>query len=338
MKVSRTRIWLVGSAVCLIGAASVMGEENSNSFSDAIENAKRATVGILRPSEQESIEATQAHFSVRGTGVHIGDGYILTARHAVERMVGGRTVIPKEIQVLTGVLEEFSAGFIGVNAILDIALYRIDREEALSFVGSAPFGANEPIPGDEVFTVGYPLGWGPAIGFGRIGNPKTFLPTAQTRLMQVDLSACSGNSGGGLFNAEGEVVGMIHAIIQTETNQTERRCSRFAFAVPGPLAYRLATALIQGEPFHFPKLGIQMTAVKIGSQWRVAIAKATGPAKKGGLRKGDVILSIDDTSITSASQLKTYLLEQTKPGQQIAVRVLRGSKERDLVVTLGKAS
>ena len=66
------------------------------------------------------------------------------------------------------------------------------------------FSQTEALPGERVFTVGYPLGWGPAISYGYIGNPNTFLQTVQSRLLQVDLSACSGNSGGGLFNAHGE--------------------------------------------------------------------------------------------------------------------------------------
>ena len=132
--------------------------------------------------------------------------------------------------------------------------------------------------------------------------------------MQVDLSACSGNSGGGLFNGQGELVGMVNAIIQTETTQGERRCSRFAFAVPGKLVQRMVTALIDGKNPRFPRVGIKMTVVKMGTRWRVAVAKATGPARKGGMRKGDILLSIEHNEITSAAQLKNYLIEHTAPG------------------------
>jgi serine protease Do len=154
--------------------------------------------------------------------------------------------------------------------------------------------------------------------------------------MQIDLSACSGNSGGGVFNAKGEVVGMVQSIVQTETNQGERRCSRFAFAVPGHLVQRIVTALIDGFQPGFPRIGIGMTAAKVGTRWRVAVSKASGPAKRGGIRKGDILLSIDETDIISAAQLKNYLIEGKAPGQQVNIRVLRGEEEKLLSVTLGK--
>lgn len=333
---SKSQIHVVVLALC-IAAVPAMGEVPDHQLSKAIERAKAATVGILRHVEDSPSQATKRHFSVRGTGVHIRDGYILTASHAVKETERGKPVIPNNITVLTEDLRELPAVLTGVNAFLDIAVYRVNHQEGTSRLGSIPFGDTDPEPGEEVFTVGYPLGWGPALGFGRIGNPNTFLPTVQSRLMQIDLSACSGNSGGGLFNVRGEIVGVVHAIIQTETTQGERRCSRFAFAVPGPLVHRIATALIQGRHPEFPKLGIQMTAVKKGTQWRVAVGKATGPARKGGLRKGDILLSIEETTITSPAQLKNFLIERTTPGQRVAIRILRGQDEKLLHVKLGKS-
>ena len=327
----------VGMAAVLVCIAPTPAQADDEGLAGRVEQAKRATVGVLRDVQEASAEATKAHFSVRGSGFHIRDGYIVTARHAVKREEGGKTVIPKQIMVLTGNLDELPAELTGVDPFLDIAVYRITTDGASSLLTTAPFGEKEPEAGDEVFTVGYPLGWGPTVGFGRIGNPKTFLPTLESRLYQVDLSACSGNSGGGLFNAKGEIVGVVHAIIQTDAIRAEGSCSPFAFAVPGPLVQRITTALIEGAKPAFAKLGIRMTAVKIGTRWRVAVAKATGPALKAGIRKGDILLSIDDTDITDAAQLKSYLIERTTPGQRVALRVLRSQAEHLLFVTLGKS-
>ncbi len=79
-----------------------------------------------------------------------------------------------------------------------------------------------------------------------------------------------------------------------------------------------------------------MTLVKKGIQWRVAVAKASGPARKGGLRKGDILLSIEETAITSPAQLKNFLIERTTPGQRVAIRILRGRDEKLLYVKLGR--
>ena len=321
----------------LLSPLSALGNTSSDQLSAAVEQAKGSTVGILRFLDDTTTPENRQQFSIRGTGVHIGDGYIVTARHAVERPEGGKVIVPKTIHVLTGQFDELQAMFIGVSKFLDIALYRLNMKILPSSLDASPFEDQEPNMGQEVFTVGYPLGWGPAIGFGRIGNLQTFLPTAKSRLLQVDLSACSGNSGGGLFNHQGKIVGMVQSVIQTEDSSRERRCSRFAFAVPGPLMKRVTTALVEKKHPGFPKLGIRMMPIKKGTTWKIAIAKATGPARQGGLRKGDILLSIEDHIITSSSQLKNYLIEHTKPGQHISISVLRGDQEQTFVVILGKS-
>jgi S1-C subfamily serine protease len=323
---------LIVAAACL-NAASGSAQSLDNRFTASIDLAKRATVGVLDPVNAG--RQGQAHFVPVGSGFHIGDGYIVSAQHVVDRDETGRAINPKEIAVLTTDLHELPASLVGVNGFLDIAVYRITTQDHT--LPAVPFVDKEPDAGEELFTVGYPLGWGPAVGFGRLGNANTFVPTIETRLFQVDLSACSGNSGGGLFNARGEVVGVVHAIIQTETAQAERRCSRFAFSVPGALVHRVVAALIEGKQPGFSRLGIQLTAVKIGTRWRAAVSEASGPALEGGIRKGDILLAIEETEIADGVHLKNYLIERTIPGQRVAVRVLRGQSEQVLYVTLGRS-
>jgi len=306
-----------------------------SSFANTIERAKAATVAILKETPLDSTPAPRTHFSIRGSGIHLQDGYIITASHAVDRPEDSQTVMPKEIHVLTQHLFELPASFVGFNAFLDIAVYRLKQGDSPSPLPATSFASEEARSGDDVFTIGYPLGWGPAMGFGRMGNPNTFLPTVQSRLHQVDLSACSGNSGGGLFNHRGEIVGVVHAIIQTETNENDRRCSRFAFAVPGALVQKIVTALMQGTSLKFSTLGIQLTTKQKNHQWKVVVGKATGPAQTGGVRKGDVILSIENHPIHTPAELKTFLIEQTTPGQRITLQIQRGKIQHRLLVTLG---
>ena len=324
-------------ATCLAWSTCLLSPSllpaNTSDFAEIVEQAKHGTVGILKPSTQPDRNS----FSVRGSGIYLGDGYILTARHATKRPGGGTTTDPPHVSVISSTLAEASATLVGVNQFLDVALYRIPREMLPHGLSARTFSQAEALPGEKVFTVGYPLGWGPAISYGYVGNPDTFLQTVQSRLLQVDLSACSGNSGGGLFNTQGEIVGLVHAIIQTETTREERRCSRFAFAVPGPLVHKIVTALIQGKPFHFSKLGLQLDSVRIETRWRMAVAQATGPARRAGFKKGDILLSIDDRPVDSASHLKTYLIEHTRPFQPVSIRILRNHKEKVIRAILGKA-
>lgn len=334
MSVSVHRCIALGAALMLPGTAWAHAETRP---SVTIEQAMRTTVGILSETPAERESGFRNRFSIRGTGVHLHGGYVMTARHAVERDQGSQKVLPKDIFIMTQELSELPARLVGGSAYLDIVLYRIDEAHRDQLPAAASFAGTEGRAGDQVFTVGYPLGWGPTVAYGRIGNPNTFLPTAETRLLQLDLSACSGNSGGGLFNANGELVGIMHAIIKSDGPGESQRCSRLAFAVPAILAQRIAAALTEGRQPGFSRLGIQMAPVRVGTRWRVSVGDASGPAREGGVQKGDVLVAINDTDITDPAQLKNYLMERTSPGQTVTLRVLRGNQELQLSITLAGA-
>lgn len=314
---------------------AAQAESSEERLAQAVERAKRATVGILERMPEGRQSDYQLGLSLRGTGIHLHDGYLLTARHAVERQDGAKIVVPEMILILTQSLDELPAKLVGGAAYLDLVLYKLQAPAQDLETAAIALADREARPGQEVFTVGYPLGWGPTVAFGRIGNPNTFLQTVDTRLLQSDVPVCSGNSGGGLFNLQGELVGVMHAIIKTDEAQGGHGCSRLAFAVPGVLAKKIVGALLAGTQPGFSRLGLQMKVVKVGTRWRVAVGQAFEPASFGGVQKGDLILAIDDTEITDAAQLKNYLMERTTPGQNVTLRVLRGDKELALTVTLG---
>jgi serine protease Do len=297
--------------------------------------AKQATVGILEDTQDPRTPEKPGKITIRGTGFHLRDGYVVTARHAVEKHSPSGQIIPKTIHVLTTDLHELVAQLVGDSAYLDVVVYRLNEKDRSLLSATAPFTTGELGVGTEVFTVGYPMGWGPTMAFGRIGNVNTFLQTVDTRLVQADLSACSGNSGGGLFNHAGEVVGIMHAIIQTEKDETQAHCSQMAFAIPGALAQRIVNAALEGKPLSFSKLGIHMTAVKDGTRWRIAVKDVAEPAKAAGIQKHDVLLAIEDTEILDAAHLKNYLIERTSPGQRVSVKVRRVDADLTFTVTLG---
>ena len=297
--------------------------------------AKQATVGILEDTQDQRTPEKPGKIVVRGTGFHLRDGYVITARHAAEKhdpTTG--TIIQKHVRILTSDLNEFPADLVGDSAFMDVVIYRVAEQHRSKLQAGTVFAAGDAVPGMEVFTVGYPLGWGPTMAFGRLGNTNTFLQTIETRLIQADLSACNGNSGGGLFNAQGEIVGIMHAIIQTEKDETQDHCSRMTFAIPGILAERIVNAALAGKPLTFSKLGIHMTSVKDGTKWRMAVKDVADPAKEAGIQKHDILLAIEDTEILDAAQLKNYLIERTTPGQKVAVKVRRVDADLTFTVTL----
>jgi serine protease Do len=327
-------------SVILVTIVPLYAEETSTIPHNTVTRAKQATVGILEDTQDQRTPEKPGKIVVRGTGFHLSDGYIVTARHAAQKHGSTMgTIIPKQARILTADLHELHADLVGDSSFMDVVIYRVAEPHRAKLQSGTAFARGDVIPGQEVFTVGYPLGWGPTMAFGRLGNTNTYLQTVETRLLQADLSTCSGNSGGGLFNSQGEIVGIMHAVIQTEKDETEAHCSRMAFAIPGTLAERIVNAALAGKPLIFSKLGIHMTSVKEGTKWRIAVKDVADPAKAAGIQKHDIILAVDDTEILDAAQLKSYLIERTTPGQKAAVKVRRVDADLTFTVVLaGHAS
>jgi serine protease Do len=122
---------------------------------------------------------------------------------------------------------------------------------------------------------------------------------------------------------QGEIVGILHAVIQTDKEETQTYCSRMAFAIPGILAERIVNAALSGKPPTFSKLGIHMTSVKDGTKLRVAVKDVSEPAKAAGIQKHDILLAIEGTEILDGAQLKNFLIERTAPGQEVSIKVRR---------------
>jgi serine protease Do len=316
--------------------AGPLGAEPTPLSQETFLHAKQATVGILEDTQDQRTPEKPGKIAIRGTGFHLRDGYVITARHAAEKHDPAMgTIIQKHVRILTTDLNELPADLVGENAFMDVVIYRIAEPHRSKLQAGTSFATGDVAPGMEVFTVGYPLGWGPTMAFGRLGNTNTFLQTVETRLLQADLSACSGNSGGGLFNAQGEIVGIMHAVIQTEKEETQAHCSRMTFAIPGTLAERIVNAALAGKPLTFSKMGIHMTSVKDGTKWRMAVRDVADPAKAAGIQKHDILLAIEDTEILDAAQLKNYLIERTTPGQKVSLKVRRVDADLTFHVVLG---
>jgi serine protease Do len=331
---SRLLAFMVWAGVTIL--AIPLNAEPTPLSQETFLRAKQATVGILEDTQDQRTPEKPGKIVVRGTGFHLRDGYVITARHAAEKhdpSVG--TTIQKHVRILTTDLNELPADLVGESAFMDVVIYHVAQQHRSKLQAGTSFATGDVAPGMEVFTVGYPLGWGPTMAFGRLGNTNTFLQTVETRLLQADLSACSGNSGGGLFNGQGEVVGILHAVIQTEKEETQAHCSRMAFAIPGTLAERIVNAALEGKPLTFSKLGIHMTSVKDGTKWRIAVKDVADPAKAAGIQKHDILLAIEDTEILDAAQLKNYLIERTTPGQNVSLKVRRVDADLTFHVVLG---
>jgi serine protease Do len=329
-------LYMFGVWVATTMLSLPLNAETTPVSQDGFLRARQVTVGILADTQDQRMPEKLGKVVVRGTGVHLRDGYVMTARHTAEKHgIATGPAIQKRIHVLTDDLHELPADLVSDSAFMDVVLYRVGEPYRSKLQAGTSFAAAEASPGMEIFTVGYPLGWGPTMAFGKIGNTNTFLQTVDIRLIQTDLSACSGNSGGGLFNAQGEIVGIVHAVIQTDKEETQAHCSRMTFAIPGTLAERIINASLSGKPLAFSRLGVQMTSVKDGTKLRVAVKEVAEPAKSAGIQKHDILLAIESTEIVDGAQLKNFLIERTSPGQEVSVKVRRIDVDLTFHVVLG---
>ena len=271
-----------------------------------------------------------------GSGVIISsDGYILTCAHVVD---GAST-----ITVTTGD-KDYTATLVGEDTTSDIAVIKIDADG----LTPATVGNSDSLKvGQSVMAVGNPLGeLGGTVTGGMISalNRSVTIQGSSSvntmSLIQMDASVSPGNSGGGLFNMNGELVGIVNA--KSSSSDAEG----LGFAIPINDAIKVAQELLEnGYVTGRPYLGITYLAVtdaQTASQlgvnaygvYVVEVVKG-GPAEKAGLQAGDRIVSVDGTEIASKDDLGT-LMQKHAAGDTLSITIARDGQMQTVNVTLGE--
>ena len=195
--------------------------------------------------------------------------------------------------------------------------------------------------GDTTFAVGAPIdssvySWtvtrGILSGKERLvevstGNTSTYV----MEVLQTDTAINSGNSGGPLCNSNGEVIGITNMKIASSSIEG------MGFAIPIDTAISYADSIISGKSIVRPYLGVSIydASSYFNTETGVYIeyVESGSSAAKAGLQKGDKILKIDDTEITSTSYFK-YQLYKYNIGDKITITIERNGKEKQITVTL----
>ena len=271
-----------------------------------------------------------------GSGVIISsDGYILTCAHVVSGA--------SQITVTIGDTD-YTATVVGEDDTSDVAVLKIDA----TGLTPATVGDSDSLSvGDSVLAVGNPLGeLGGTVTSGivsALNRSVTIQGTSSTNtmsLIQMDASVSPGNSGGGLFNMNGELVGIVNA--KSSSSDAEG----LGFAIPVNDAVKVAQELLEnGYVTGRPYLGISyfavtdaQTAAQLGvNAYGVYIVEVVkgGPADKAGLQAGDRIVSMDGSEVATQSDLGT-LMQDHKAGDSIEITVARGGQMQTVTVTLGE--
>ena len=271
-----------------------------------------------------------------GSGVIISsDGYILTCAHVVSGA--------SQITVTIGDTD-YTATVVGEDDTSDVAVLKIDA----TGLTPATVGDSDSLSvGDSVLAVGNPLGeLGGTVTSGivsALNRSVTIQGTSSTNtmsLIQMDASVSPGNSGGGLFNMNGELIGLVNA--KSSSSDAEG----LGFAIPNNDAIQVAQDLLEnGYVSGRPYMGITYIAVTDAqtaaqlnvNAYGVYVVDVVqgGPADKAGLKAGDRIVSIDGTEIAQKDDLGT-LMQQHTAGDTLSITVARDGQMQTVSLTLGE--
>lgn len=238
-----------------------------------------------------------------GSGVIISsDGYIITNNHVVENT--------DEITVnLVNSNEEYKAKVIGNDPKTDLAVIKIEAKNlaAISFADS-----DDLMEGDVVFAIGNPFGVGSSITTGIISalNKDNIGLNQYENFIQTDASINPGNSGGALVDSRGALVGINSAILSRSGGN-----NGIGFAIPSNMAKNIAKSLIEKGKVERGFLGVSITSLQGDSKTvytnkegaLITDVEKGSAADKAGLKRGDLVLKVNEKNIKNANDLKNYI-------------------------------
>lgn len=269
-----------------------------------------------------------------GSGVIISeDGYIVTNNHVIKDA--------SEIEITLNNNKAYKAKLIGTDSKMDIALVKIDADEKLPYL---TMGNSDQVKvGEWVLAVGNPYNLTSTVTAGIVSaKAREFSGSGNgiQSFIQTDAVVNPGNSGGALVNTNGELIG-----INTMISSTTGSYVGYSFAVPSNIAKKIIEDIIEYGNVQRAILGIEGGELNAKVSKELGIDKTQGfyvnkvtthsGAEKAGIKKGDIIVKLDDQAITSYSELLEYISTK-RPNDVVAVSVLRDHKTIAIPVTLSK--
>jgi len=256
------------------------------------------------------------------------DGYILTNAHVVSEA--------EQVTVRLTDRREYIAKVVGVDQRTDVALIKIDAKN----LPTVRIGNPETLkPGQWVLAIGSPFGFENSVTAGVVSGTSRPLPQGDSTyvpFIQTDVAVNPGNSGGPLFNLNGEVVG-INSQIYSRTGGY----MGLSFAIPIDVAMDVRDQLVKTGYVTRGRIGVQIQPVsgQMAESFGldrprgalVNMVVKDGPSQKAGVKQGDIILDVNGRTIETSDELPP-VVARIKPGDNARLTVLRGGKEQKIDV------
>lgn len=273
-------------------------------------NACQSTVGVTIPGHSANIFGQSSSRTVSGSGLILSEnGYILTNYHVIEPAYTGGT----PIQVITYDGTEYTAEVVGVETDSDLAVLKID---AMGLLPAALGDSNEMRVGQTIYAVGNPLGeltYTMTSGIvSALNRSITTDINVTVNMFQIDAAVNNGNSGGPVYSAYGQVIGIVTA------KYSENGMEGLGFAIPINDVYTIANELIaNGYVSGKAYLGLTLTTVSasVARYYNmvqgvyVYSVEPDSCSQRAGLKTGDIITAIDGQELLEKNDLLSAVKE-----------------------------
>ncbi len=352
-------LWMAALAIALLLMQSLAAAARPDSFADLADTISPSVVNIttstvvaqgtgpnpivpegspledlfreFQDRNREDGEAPRPRrSSALGSGFVISeDGYIVTNNHVIE---SADEVV---IEFFSG--EELEAKVIGTDPKTDIALLKVGADKPLPFVS---FGDSDTARvGDWVVAMGNPLGQGFSVSAGIVSARNRALSGTYDDYIQTDAAINRGNSGGPLFNMDGQVIGVNTAILSPNGGSIG-----IGFSMASNVVSKVVNQLKEFGETRRGWLGVRIQDVTPDMAEALGLETAAGalvtdvppgPAREAGVQQGDVITSFDGREVTDTRGLVRQV-GNTAVGKAVRMLVLRDGKTKTLKITLGR--
>jgi serine protease Do len=301
--------------------------EKFNQFFEKF-TSKNNEKGAKKPNKKREKKATSL-----GSGFLIDPaGYVVTNNHVIDGA--------EEIEVIFGDDSKYLAKVIGRDSKTDLALLKIEGKEPFPFVKFGDSDASRI--GDWILVIGNPFGFGGSVSAGIISARGRDINSGPfDDYLQTDAAINRGNSGGPMFNMEGEVIGINTAIFSPNGAGN----IGIGFAVPTTTAKPVIEQLKVSGTVERGWLGVQIQFVNEDIADGLGLKKAHGalvadvmkgsPAKEGEVEVGDLIIEFDGKKVTEMKKLPRFVAE-TPVGKTVDVIVLRDGDKVKLRIQIAR--